>query len=65
MLFHIRDFVNGNALVLLYHSFVYSRLTYGIAAWGTSTQNKLREIKVKLYNIIRTITWNKKFSYIS
>ena len=50
---------------MLYHSFVYSRLTYGITAWGTSAQNQLREIEVKLNNIIRTMIWNKKFSHVS
>ena len=50
---------------MLYYSFVYSRLTYGITAWGTTAQNQLREIEVKLNDIIRTMTWNKKFSYVS
>ena len=56
MLYHIRDFVNAHALVMLYYSFVYSRLTYGITAWGAAAQNQLREIEVKLNNIIRTMT---------
>ena len=56
MLLHMRDFVNAHALVKLYYSFVYSRLTYGITAWGTAAQNQLREIEVKLNNIIRTMT---------
>ena len=63
MFYHIRDFVNDHALVMLYYSFVYSRLTYGITAWGTATQNQLREIEDKLNNIIRTMSWNKKFSH--
>ena len=49
---------------MLYYSFVYSRLTYGITTWGTAAQNQLREIEVKLNNIIRTMTWNKKFSHV-
>ena len=64
MLYHIRDFVNARALVMLYYSFVHSCLTYGITA-GTATQNQLREIEVKLNNIILTMTWNKKFSHVS
>ena len=61
MLYHIRDFVNDHALVMLYYSFIYSRLTYGITAWGTTAQNQLREIEVKLNNIIRTMSWKKFF----
>ena len=32
MLYHIRDYVNAHALVILYYSFVESCLTYGITA---------------------------------
>ena len=46
MLYHIHGFVIAHALVILYHSFVYSRLTYGITAWCTAAQNQLREIEV-------------------
>ena len=61
MVYHIRNFVNAHALVMLYYSFVYSCLTYGITFWGTTAQNQLREIEVKLNNIIRT----KKCSCVS
>ena len=47
MIYHISDFVNAHAQVMLCYSFVYSRLSYGITAWGTAAQNQLREIKVK------------------
>ena len=50
---------------MLYYSFVYCRLTYGITAWGTAALSQLREIEVKLSNIMRTMTWNKKFSHVS
>ena len=39
MLYHIRDFVNDQTRDMLCHSFAYSRLTYGITAWGTAAQN--------------------------
>ena len=61
MLYHIRDFVTDSTLAMLYYSFVYSRITYGITAWGTASRNFLREVEVKQNNIIRTITWNKNF----
>ena len=54
MLYHIRDFVNDQKLVMLYYNFAYSRLTYGITAWGTAAQNQLHEIEVNLNNIVRT-----------
>ena len=48
-----------------YYGFVYSCVNYGIATWGTADQNKTHEIEVKMNNIVRTITWNKKFSHVS
>ena len=65
MLYHIRDLVTDSTLAMLYYSFVYSRITYGITAWGTASRNFLREVEVKQNNIIRTITWNKIFSHVN
>ena len=62
---HIRDFVTGSTLAMLYYSFVYSRITYEITAWGTASRNFPREVEVKQNNIIRTVTWNKKFSHVN
>ena len=50
---------------MLYYSFVYSILNYGIIVWGTATQNQLHEINVRMNNIVRTINWNKKFSHVT
>ena len=50
---------------MLYYSLVYSHLIYGITARGTAHQHKLHEIEVKLNNIVRTITKNKKFSHVT
>ena len=50
---------------MLYHSFACSRVSYGITAWGTAADKYLKEIETKLNNIVRTITWNKKFSRVT
>ena len=67
MLYHMRDFVPHYTLITLYYtcSFVYSCVNYGITIWGTADQNKKHEIEVKMNNIVRTITWNKKFTHVS
>ena len=64
-LYHIHDFVLHYSLKMLYYSFVYSCVNYGITIWGTADQSKKHEIEVKINNIIRTITWNKQFSHVS
>ena len=65
MLYHNRDLVTDSTLAVLYYSFVYSRITYGITAWGTASRNFLRKVEVKQNNIIRTITCNKYFSHVN
>ena len=65
LLYHIHDFVPQYTLLMLYCSFVYSCVNYGITTWGTAYQSKKHEIEVKMKNIVRTITWNKKFTHVS
>ena len=49
----------------MYHSLVYSRLQYGIIIWATGTKTLLQEIRVLQNNIIRILTYNKKFSHVT
>ena len=46
---------------MLYYSFIYNRIQYGIIVWGTATKNYLSEISVRLYYIIRTITRSNRY----
>jgi len=50
---------------MLYYSFVYSRVTYGITIWSTENQTRLREVEINMNNIVRTTTWNKKFTHVT
>ena len=50
---------------MLYYSFVYSCVNYGITACGTADQSKKHEIEVKMNSIVRAITWNKEFTHVS
>ena len=60
--YRLRDFVNVETLCMLYYSFIYSRLQYGIIVWGTATKNYLSEISVRLNYIIRTITRSNRYT---
>ena len=62
MLYQVRGYVTEQTLIMLYHSFACSRISYRITAWGTAANKYLKEIETKLNKIMRTITWNKKFS---
>ena len=65
MLYQVRGYVTEQTLIMLYHSFACGRISYGITAWGTAADKYLKEIETKLNNIVRTITWNKKFSRVT
>jgi len=58
-MYYLLEFVTDCTLIMLYYSFVYSRVNYGITIWGTINQNKLREVETKMNDIVRTITWHK------
>ena len=40
---------------MLYYSLVYSRIHYGISAWGTASEVKLKQLRVRLNTILRII----------
>ena len=65
MLYQVRGYVAEQTLIMLYHSFACSRVSYRITAWETAADKYLKEIEPKLNNIVRTITWNKKFSRVT
>jgi len=66
MLFQVYDCIPNHTLTMLYYSFAYSHICYGIVLWGTTAAEKyLHEVEFKLNSIIQTITWNKNFSHVS
>ena len=44
---------------------VWEALVQTMVSWGTATQNQLHEINVRMNNMERTLTWNKKFSHVT
>ena len=36
MLYQVQGYVTEQTLIMLYHSFACSRISYGITAWGTA-----------------------------
>ena len=48
---------------MFYYSLVYSRIQYGIILWGSTCKSVLRELKVGLNDIVRTITGSRKFDH--
>ena len=61
LIYRIRRFLNRKTLCMIYHSFIYSRIQYGIVTWGTANKTVLQELNVRLNNIVRTITYSSKY----
>ena len=57
MLFKIRDFTQKSTLISLYHSIFNSHLTYGLPAWGHSTQTLLDRLNKLQKKAIRAISF--------
>ena len=51
----LRPFATKETLSMLYYSRVYSRIQYRISAWGTASENKLKQLRVRLNTILRII----------
>ena len=46
LFYKLRPFASKETLSMLYYSIVYSRLHYGISAWGTASEVKLKQLRV-------------------
>ena len=57
----IRNLVPKETLRMLYHSLILSRMQYGILIWGNAAKVHLRELSVRMNNIIRTTTFSSKY----
>ena len=64
-IYRLRNFVDTETLKLLYYSLIYSRVQYGIILWGTATYTRQKEIVRRLNNIVRIMTWSRKFDHVS
>ena len=65
IIYRLLNFVETETLKLLYYSLIYSRVQYGIILWGTATYTRQKEIVLRLNNIVRIMTWSRKFDHVS
>ena len=63
--YRIRNLVPRETLRMLYHSLILSRIQYGILIWGNAAKISLRELSVRMNNMIRTITFSSKYCKIT
>ena len=62
IIFKIRSLLNKQALMLVYHSLVGSKLRYGLICWATASKSLINKIDVAHNNIVTTMTFSKRCS---
>ena len=67
MFYRLRKLVPPYILRTLYYSMVglHSRVQYEIILWGSTFHSTLRELEVRLNDIVRTMTSRRKFDHVS
>ena len=65
MFYRLRKLVPPYILRTLYYSMVHSRVQYGIILWGFTFHSTLRELEVRLNDIVQTMTGRRKFDHVS
>lgn len=60
MLFKIRNCLNRQTLLTLYHALAHSLIQYGIATWGSASKKHLHHLSVTQNRLIRTITFSNR-----
>ena len=62
VIFKIRTLLSKEALMLVYHALVGSKLRYGLVCWATASQSLLDKINVAHNKIITYMTFSKRCS---
>ena len=65
MFYRLRKLVPPYILRTLHCFVVHSREQYGIILWGSTFHSTLRELEVRLNDIVRTMTGRRKFDHVS
>ena len=63
--YKIRNLIPFEVSKMLYYCFIHSRNRYGIVIWGNAAKSFLKQLSVRLNNIIRTITLSKKYNHMT
>ena len=60
--YYIRSLLTKEAMLLVYHSLVGSKLRYGLVCWATANKTLLEKINVAHNTIITYLTFSKRCS---
>ena len=65
LFYRIHNLVPNHILLMLYYSLVFSQIQNGIILQGSTFKSVLRELEVRLNNIVRTIKGSRKFDHVT
>ena len=60
VIFKIRTLLTKEALMLVYHALVASKIRYGLVCWATAAQSLLEKVNVAHNKIITYMTFSKR-----
>ena len=62
IIYRLRHFVPKRVLVLLYHSFIQSHISYGLEVWGCAPVTTLHKIHITQKMAVRAITFSTRMT---
>ena len=65
IIYKLHNYVNRKTLLMLCYNLGYSHVLHGITLWGTAAKSLLHRIQVEQNNILRTISWSKKYCHVT
>ena len=63
--YRIRNLILFQVTKMFYYCFMYLRIQYDMVIWGNISKIYLKDLSVRLNNIIRKTTFSKKYSHVT
>ena len=61
-MYRLRHFIPKRVLLLLYHSFIQSHISYGLEVWGCASKTKIQKIYIAQKTALRAMTFNSRLT---
>lgn len=62
IMYRLRHFIPKQVLILLYHSFIQSHISYGLEVWGCASKTKIQKIYIAQKTALRAMTFNSRLT---
>ena len=62
IMYRLRHFIPKQVLLLLYHSFIQSHISYGLEVWGCAPKTKIQKIYIAQKTALRAMTFSSRLT---